>query len=234
MRPHLAAAEVAELHATVILCISSSFTLALRMHAASPCITCCRRGIALVTGAMHQVCTPPPLNEAPSPRLAGDQGHCLSGLPALSLCPALLQAELHVTSVHCISRAEPLPFDVIDAARSEQEVREAEAAGESRVTVSQDSRLNGRFVDLRTPANQAIFRVQSGVCQVSTGSQMPKVAAMCKAGHGAERLGLRRPVRHLEQGSSATAGALTGLGLLLSEVWQPARLHVHGTQAAAA
>eukprot|EP00891_Asterochloris_glomerata_P001357 jgi/Astpho2/1357/Aster-06218 len=75
-------------------------------------------------------------------------------------------AELHVTSVHCISRAEPLPFDVIDAARSEQEVREAEAAGESRVTVSQDSRLNGRFVDLRTPANQAIFRVQSGVCQL--------------------------------------------------------------------
>ena len=77
-----------------------------------------------------------------------------------------------MTSVHCISRAEPLPFDVIDAARSEQEVREAEAAGESRVTVSQDSRLNGRFVDLRTPANQAIFRVQSGVCQVSRGSSL--------------------------------------------------------------
>ena len=30
----------------------------------------------------------------------------------------------------------------------------------------QDVRLDNRFVDLRTPANQAIFRVQSEVCQV--------------------------------------------------------------------
>ena len=114
-------------------------------------------------------------------------------MPTILPCPALLQAELHVTSVHCISRAEPLPFDVIDAARSEQEVREAEAAGESRVTVSQDSRLNGRFVDLRTPANQAIFRVQSGVCQVSRGSSDRRRLLRCaeaRAQHSAERLGL--------------------------------------------
>lgn len=32
---------------------------------------------------------------------------------------------------------------------------------------AQDVRLDNRFVDLRTPANQAIFRVQSQVCQVS-------------------------------------------------------------------
>ena len=31
----------------------------------------------------------------------------------------------------------------------------------------QDLRLEQRFVDLRTPANQAIFRLQSAVCQVS-------------------------------------------------------------------
>ena len=30
----------------------------------------------------------------------------------------------------------------------------------------QDLRLEQRFVDLRTPANQAIFRLQSAVCQV--------------------------------------------------------------------
>ena len=33
----------------------------------------------------------------------------------------------------------------------------------------QDVRLDNRFVDLRTPANQAIFRVQSAVCQVRCG-----------------------------------------------------------------
>eukprot|EP01116_Phalansterium_solitarium_P002835 TRINITY_DN1312_c0_g1_i1.p1 TRINITY_DN1312_c0_g1~~TRINITY_DN1312_c0_g1_i1.p1 ORF type:complete len:601 (+),score=228.22 TRINITY_DN1312_c0_g1_i1:75-1805(+) len=32
--------------------------------------------------------------------------------------------------------------------------------------VSRDTRLNNRTIDLRTPANQAIFRVQSGVCQL--------------------------------------------------------------------
>jgi len=31
---------------------------------------------------------------------------------------------------------------------------------------AQDVRLDNRFIDLRTPANQAIFRVQSAVCQV--------------------------------------------------------------------
>ena len=33
------------------------------------------------------------------------------------------------------------------------------------VRVGQDSRLNNRVIDLRTPANQAIFRIQ---CQVSS------------------------------------------------------------------
>ncbi len=78
----------------------------------------------------------------------------------------LSQVELHVTSIHCISRAEILPFEVSDAARSEEEIKEAEAAGELKARVSQDVRLNGRYIDLRTAANQAIFKVQSGVCQV--------------------------------------------------------------------
>ena len=60
-----------------------------------------------------------------------------------------------------------LPFEVSDAARSEEEIKEAEAAGELKARVSQDVRLNGRYIDLRTAANQAIFKVQSGVCQVS-------------------------------------------------------------------
>ena len=32
--------------------------------------------------------------------------------------------------------------------------------------MGQDLRLDNRCIDLRTPANQAIFRVQSEVCQV--------------------------------------------------------------------
>ena len=71
-----------------------------------------------------------------------------------------------MTSIHCISRAEILPFEVSDAARSEEEIKQAEEAGELKVRVTQDVRLNGRYIDLRTPANQAIFKVQSAVCQV--------------------------------------------------------------------
>ena len=37
---------------------------------------------------------------------------------------------------------------------------------ERRLTCVQDLRLEQRFVDLRTPANQAIFQLQSAVCQV--------------------------------------------------------------------
>ena len=32
--------------------------------------------------------------------------------------------------------------------------------------VNQDTRLDNRYLDLRTPANQAIFRIQAAVCQV--------------------------------------------------------------------
>ena len=39
-------------------------------------------------------------------------------------------------------------------------------AGEQLVRVNQDTRLNFRVLDLRTPANQAIFRVQSQVGNV--------------------------------------------------------------------
>lgn len=74
--------------------------------------------------------------------------------------------ELQVHSVHCVSRAALLPFEIADAARSEAEVSAAAARGETLVTVSQDTRLDHRYLDLRTPANQAIFKLQSAVCQL--------------------------------------------------------------------
>ena len=72
------------------------------------------------------------------------------------------QVELKVLGIHCISRAGPLPIEPADAARSEAEL----AANEKLVGVAQDTRLDHRVLDLRTPANQAIFRVQSAVGQV--------------------------------------------------------------------
>jgi len=41
-----------------------------------------------------------------------------------------LQVELQVEAIHVISRAEPLPFEVIDASRGDEEVAAAAAKGE--------------------------------------------------------------------------------------------------------
>lgn len=34
------------------------------------------------------------------------------------------------------------------------------------IRVNQDTRLDNRVIDLRTPANQAIFRLEAGVCKL--------------------------------------------------------------------
>jgi aspartyl-tRNA synthetase len=41
-----------------------------------------------------------------------------------------------------------------------------EETKEKMPVVYQDTRLNNRVIDLRVPTNQAIFRLQSGVCQL--------------------------------------------------------------------
>ncbi|KAG2492339.1 hypothetical protein HYH03_009289 [Edaphochlamys debaryana] len=74
--------------------------------------------------------------------------------------------ELQVTGIRAVSRAAALPFELVDAARSEEEVKAAAERGEIMPTVGQDLRLDNRFLDLRTPANQAIFKLQSAVCQL--------------------------------------------------------------------
>ncbi|KAI9347772.1 hypothetical protein DFJ73DRAFT_836269 [Zopfochytrium polystomum] len=66
--------------------------------------------------------------------------------------------ELKVKQIHVISKAaERLPFTLEDASRGEEE---------EGVRVLLDTRLDGRIIDLRTQANQAIFRMQSGVGQL--------------------------------------------------------------------
>ncbi|OIW02875.1 hypothetical protein TanjilG_29651 [Lupinus angustifolius] len=77
------------------------------------------------------------------------------------------QVEIQVRKLYCVSRAVPnLPINIEDAARSEVEIEKALQEGEQFVRVNQDTRLNFRALDLRTPANQGIFRIQSQVGNV--------------------------------------------------------------------
>ncbi|CAB1346701.1 unnamed protein product [Coregonus sp. 'balchen'] len=70
--------------------------------------------------------------------------------------------ELHIEKIFVISQAEPrLPLQLEDCVRPEGEGDE-----DGRATVNQDTRLDNRVIDLRTTTSQAIFRLQSGVCQL--------------------------------------------------------------------
>jgi aspartyl-tRNA synthetase len=69
--------------------------------------------------------------------------------------------ELSVHKLFVVSKALPeLPFQVEDAARPDALVK---AEGSTFVDVGMDTRLNTRVLDLRTPANQAIMKIQAGV-----------------------------------------------------------------------
>lgn len=84
----------------------------------------------------------------------------LCSVPAEPLLSVSLKTiELQVLECHVVSRAQDLPFLIDDAGRNEAEAEEKQLP-----TVTQDTALNYRWVDLRTPANQSIFRIQSGVC----------------------------------------------------------------------
>mmetsp|Transcript_44943 Transcript_44943/g.65697 ORF Transcript_44943/g.65697 Transcript_44943/m.65697 type:complete len:576 (+) Transcript_44943:32-1759(+) len=68
--------------------------------------------------------------------------------------------ELQILEIRCVSRViAELPFQIEDASRPEGKAEE-----EGMATVGQDLRLDYRWIDTRTLANQAIFRIQSGVC----------------------------------------------------------------------
>ncbi|KAJ0510501.1 putative aspartate--tRNA ligase [Helianthus annuus] len=86
-------------------------------------------------------------------------------VPPEAIKGASQQVEIQVRKIHCVNRAATvLPINVEDAARSEVEIEKALEAGEQLVRVNQDTRLNYRILDVRTPANQGIFRLE---CQVS-------------------------------------------------------------------
>lgn len=67
--------------------------------------------------------------------------------------------EVHISKIYTIVETpEQLPMLIEDAARSDAD---AEAAGLP--VVNLDTRLDARVIDLRTPTNQAIFRIQHGI-----------------------------------------------------------------------
>lgn len=70
--------------------------------------------------------------------------------------------ELHATQVFVVSSAEPrLPLLIEDAMRPEAEGEEASMA-----VAKQDTKLDHRVIDLRTLTNQAIYRVEAGICKL--------------------------------------------------------------------
>jgi aspartyl/asparaginyl-tRNA synthetase len=74
------------------------------------------------------------------------------------------ELEIHIQKLYVIDASEPtLPLQLEDASQPEVEDG-AEGADHGRAGVSLKTKLDNRFLDLRTATNQAIFRISSGVC----------------------------------------------------------------------
>ena len=74
--------------------------------------------------------------------------------------------ELHIEKFYVINRSSNvLPFQLEDASRKVTGNEEDEQAAGGPI-VNINTRLDNRIIDLRTPANQAIFRIQSAVCKL--------------------------------------------------------------------
>lgn len=70
--------------------------------------------------------------------------------------------EIAVTKLFCVSLSQPqLPFQIEDAMRPETSTEDG-----PQVRVNQDTRLDNRIIDLRTMTNQAIFRIEAGICRL--------------------------------------------------------------------
>jgi aspartyl/asparaginyl-tRNA synthetase len=80
---------------------------------------------------------------------------------------SIQDVELKIQRVHSVMKAASvLPFLVEDAARSEAEVDASQETDRPFPRLGQELRLDNRWMDLRAPANNAIMRVQSMVCQL--------------------------------------------------------------------
>ena len=90
------------------------------------------------------------------------------------------KVELQVQEFWVVNKSAPiLPFQIEVASRlvtdqaaedaggdKVEEHKEGEAAASKGAVVTQKTRLDNRIIDLRVPTNQAIFKLQSGVCRL--------------------------------------------------------------------
>ena len=70
--------------------------------------------------------------------------------------------EMTCPKIFSVSRSIQIPLEISDLSRSEVDIDNA-PADKQYSKVNQDTRLDNRILDLRTPANNSIFRVQSEV-----------------------------------------------------------------------
>ena len=81
--------------------------------------------------------------------------------------------EISIRKLFVVSRAPSmLPFLLEDASRSEAEIEASQNTERPFAKVTQDVRLNNRWLDLRVPANNAIMRIKSGVTMLFRESLM--------------------------------------------------------------
>ena len=83
------------------------------------------------------------------------------------------KVELQIKEIWTVNKSAPmLPFQLEDASRKcenqeDEEKKEEKKDGDGKTKaafVGQDVRLNNRIIDLRVPTNQALMKIQSGVC----------------------------------------------------------------------
>lgn len=84
-------------------------------------------------------------------------------VPDVEIKGATQQVEVQIKKLYCVSRAAKTPITIEDASRSEADIEKASKEGVQLPRVNQDTRLNNRVIDIRTLANQGIFRIQSQV-----------------------------------------------------------------------
>lgn len=77
--------------------------------------------------------------------------------------------EIHILEIWNVHKSAPrLPFNIEDASRrcenqekEDEEPQEEEKGGKKKIIVKQETRLDNRIIDLRVPANKAMFKIQS-------------------------------------------------------------------------
>ena len=80
---------------------------------------------------------------------------------------SVTMVEVQGAKCFTVNRSEGgLPFVLEDTTRSAVVIAEAKAEGKQMATVALDLRLDYRWIDLRSRTNQAIFRVQTVVCDL--------------------------------------------------------------------